>query len=166
MALDAQRNWTVAMESRTNHFQQKETQRSLRQLTSSAPHSRSHTNINKPSLHLPSEIIVHILEYVPRNSTSQPTLHACALVSRLWYSATIPFLYHSPHIKGKSFQQFVRTVCPSINAHIRKSELAEFVRVLDMGNLVHDGSRSLTARLLGRVKGHLEVFVAPQASFA
>ena len=40
------------------------------------------------------------------------------------------------------------------------------VRVLDMGNLVHDGSKSLTARLLGRVKEGLEELRAPQASFA
>jgi len=40
------------------------------------------------------------------------------------------------------------------------------VRVLDMGELVHDGSKSLTARLLGRLKGQLTDFVAPQASFS
>jgi len=40
------------------------------------------------------------------------------------------------------------------------------VRVLDMSMLVHNGSRSLTARILGRLKGSLEYFVAPQASFA
>jgi hypothetical protein len=35
-----------------------------------------------------------------------------------------------------------------------------------MGELVHDGSKSLTARLLGRLKGTLTNFVAPQASFS
>lgn len=35
-----------------------------------------------------------------------------------------------------------------------------------MGELVHDGSKSLTARLLGRLKGTLTDFVAPQASFS
>lgn len=35
-----------------------------------------------------------------------------------------------------------------------------------MSGLVHNGSKSLTARLLGRVKGRMEEFVAPQASFA
>ena len=35
-----------------------------------------------------------------------------------------------------------------------------------MGELVHNSSRSLTARLLGRLKGNIEEFVAPQASFA
>ena len=35
-----------------------------------------------------------------------------------------------------------------------------------MSSLVHNGSKSLTARLLGRVKTRLEEFVAPQASFA
>ena len=35
-----------------------------------------------------------------------------------------------------------------------------------MSRLVHNSSRSLTARLLGRLKPNLEEFVAPQASFA
>ncbi|MCJ1248682.1 hypothetical protein MMC30_005900 [Trapelia coarctata] len=35
-----------------------------------------------------------------------------------------------------------------------------------MSGLVHDGSKSLTGRLLGRVKENLEEFVAPQSSFA
>jgi hypothetical protein len=35
-----------------------------------------------------------------------------------------------------------------------------------MGELVHNASKSLTARLLGRLKGNVEEFVAPQASFA
>jgi hypothetical protein len=35
-----------------------------------------------------------------------------------------------------------------------------------MGELVHNSSRSLTARLLGRLKHNIEAFVAPQASFA
>jgi len=34
-----------------------------------------------------------------------------------------------------------------------------------MGELVHNASKSLTARLLGRLKGNIEEFVAPQASF-
>lgn len=44
--------------------------------------------------------------------------------------------------------------------------MAELVKKLNMGELVHDGSKSLTARLLGRLKGNLTSFVAPQASFS
>ena len=122
--------------------------------------------LNQSAVHLPSEIITHILSYVPRHYTSQATLYSCCLISRQCYAVAISQLYHSPYISGKNFKQFVATVCPSVNAHVRKSELAWLVRRLDMGNLVHDGSKSLTARLLGRVKFHLEEFVAPQASFA
>jgi len=35
-----------------------------------------------------------------------------------------------------------------------------------MSGLVHDGSKSLTGRLLGRVKENLEELIAPQSSFA
>ena len=117
------------------------------------------------STSLPSEVILHILSYIPRITISQPTLHACTLVSRAWYAAALPILYHTPFVNGTNFKYFVRTACPSINAHVRENGLANLVRSLDMGNLVHDGSKSLTARILGRVKGGLEEFVAPQASF-
>ncbi|KAJ9641479.1 hypothetical protein H2199_005449 [Coniosporium tulheliwenetii] len=73
--------------------------------------------------------------------------------------------YEKPHIHGKNFDLFVRTICPSINAHVRKSDLAELVKVLDLRSLVHHGSKSMTARLLGRTKSSLETFIAPQATF-
>lgn len=118
------------------------------------------------AVHLPPEIIIHILSYIPRRPSTQSTFYSCCLLSRQWYAAAVHRLYHTPYISGKNFKQFVNTICPSVNAHVRKSDLAELVRRLDMGNLVHDGSKSLTARLLGRVKPMLEEFVAPQASFA
>lgn len=115
---------------------------------------------------LPYEIISHILSFVPHRPTTQSTFWACCLVSRAWYSASIAFLYARPHLHGGNFSEFVTTVCPSKNAHIRQSALAVLVRQLDMGELVHNSSRSLTARLLGRLKHNIEAFVAPQASFA
>ena len=118
-------------------------------------------------LHLPSELLLQILTHLsPHDEFYQPDLFSLTLVSHAWYAAAIPLLYHSPRISGRNFKSFVNTVCPSINAHVRRSALADLVRRLDMSRLVHDGSKSLTARLLGRVKGGLEVFVAPQASFA
>lgn len=118
------------------------------------------------AVHLPPEIIIQILSYIPRRPATQSTFYSCCLLSRQWYAVAVHRLYHTPYITGKNFKHFVATICPSVNAHVRKSDLAELVRRLDMGNLVHDGSKSLTARLLGRVKPVLEEFVAPQASFA
>lgn len=115
--------------------------------------------------HLPTEILLHILSFIPPRRTSQATLASFCLVSRAWYAAATTRLYEKPSIHGKNFDPFVRTVCPSINAHVRKSELAELVKVLDLGSLVHHGSKSVTARLLGRTKANLHTFVAPQASF-
>ena len=112
---------------------------------------------------LPPEVLQSIFSHV---KDDQPALHASTLVIRTWYQSAIPFLYAKPIIDGSNFDPFVRAICPSVNAHIRTNGLAELVRRLDMSRLVHNGSRSLTARLLGRVKGNLEEFVAPQASFA
>lgn len=117
-----------------------------------------------PLIDLPTEILQQVFALL--GSASQPTLHAASLVSRNWYSASVECLYDTPIINGKNFDAFVRSACPSVNAHIRHNGLADLVRRLDMSALVHNGSKSLTARLLGRVKGRLEEFVAPQASFA
>ena len=116
----------------------------------------------RPSIVLPQEILIQIFSY----QLSQSTLHACTLVSTCWYAAAVKPLYTNPRIVGKNFEPFTNTVCPSINSHIRTNGLAGLIKRLDLSLLVHHGSKSLTARLLGRVKGNLEEFVAPQTSFA
>lgn len=124
--------------------------------------------------YLPPEIILHIFSYLPRGHASQSTYHAATLVSRDWYAAAVPLLYRYPHFSvyryprfsGKKYQSFVATICPSVNAHVRQSALAGFVRKLDVSRLVHDGSKSLTARVLGRLKDNLEEYIAPQTSFS
>lgn len=121
---------------------------------------------SKSAVYLPSEIILSILSFVPLLAAWQPSLYSLCLVSRQWYAVAVTRLYHSPHITGENFSKFMATVCPTVNAHVRRSELAEYIRRLDMGLLVYEGSKSMTARLLGRVKTGLEDFVAPQASFA
>jgi hypothetical protein len=121
-----------------------------------------------PPIHLPNELLVQILEYVSHTTTpqtAQTTLASCCLLSRQWYTCAVPFLYAHPHLYGANFDPFVRSICPSINVGIRHSPLAELVKRLDMSGLVHQGSKSVTARLLGRVKGDVESFVAPVASF-
>jgi hypothetical protein len=164
MALDAQSNWNVEMSQplkiaiRPSNLKQAQ------------PPAFSLTTITPPQtgrdVLLPPEIISHILSYIPRRENTQSTFWACCLVSRVWYSASINHLYNRPYLNGGNFSEFVTTVCPSKNAHVRQSTLAVLVRKLDMGELVHNASRSLTARLLGRLKGNIEEFVAPQASFA
>lgn len=45
-------------------------------------------------------------------------------------------------------------------------DLGGLVRRLDLSRLVHHSSNSMTARLIGRVKENLEVFIAPAAGFS
>lgn len=116
-------------------------------------------------VYLPDEIIIQILEYVSRFRESQSTLASCCLLSRQWYAAAISLLYASPYLYGKNFELFVRTICPTKNAHIKHSWQAELVKILDMRALVHQSSPSTTARLLGRSKNSLEAFIAPVSSF-
>ncbi|KAF4624504.1 hypothetical protein G7Y89_g13666 [Cudoniella acicularis] len=165
MALDAQSNWNVEMSQplkipirqRDKHSDKLFSQEFSAEITFMRPPARE--------ILLPSEIITQILSYIPLQKASQSTFWSCALVSRTWYSCSIAFLYVHPHLDGGNFADFVRTICPSKNAHIRQSSLSVLVKRLDMSELVHNSSRSLTARILGRLKGNIEGFVAPQASF-
>lgn len=163
MALDAQRNWNVEMAKTSRRMLVTVPDTSPEMATS--PSESSNKTCFQETL-LPTEVVIQIVSYIPRRAGGQKTLWSCCLVSRVWYSATVPLLYRRPYLGGANFQNFVNTVCPSKNAHIRRSQLAGFVRTLDMGELVHDGSKSLTARLLGRLKGNLIEFTAPQASFS
>ncbi|KAH0563293.1 hypothetical protein GP486_002133, partial [Trichoglossum hirsutum] len=63
---------------------------------------------SKP-VHLPTELVLTILSFLPPGPFSQPTLHACALASRQWYEAAIPSLYRSPHLTPRNFKQFAAT---------------------------------------------------------
>jgi hypothetical protein len=163
MALDAQNNWNVEMSQPLRL----KPDTYLPAPGSAGPPSSLPTNLTKLSeVLLPIEIIQRIVDHIDCLENDQKTLWACCLVSRAWYSGSIERLYDRPYLRGGNFQAFVATVCPSKNAHIRRSQLSELVKKLDMGELVHDGSKSLTARLLGRLKGNLTSFVAPQASFS
>ncbi|RDL36017.1 Uncharacterized protein BP5553_06629 [Venustampulla echinocandica] len=169
MALDAQSNWNVEMPQRLKPSISQDTVNSPSDVSGPpSPKSSSpiphHRDASREIL-LPTEIITQILSYLPRRAPSQSTFYSCSLVSRAWYSAAVTFLYERPYLTGGNFNSFVQTVCPSKNAHIRKSPLSILVKRLDMSALVHNSSRSLTARLLGRLKGNIEEFVAPQSSF-
>ena len=124
------------------------------------------TEWRNESVYLPDEILIQILEYVSHQASAQQTLSSCCVLSHQWYDVAAPKLYHRPRLYGNNFDLFVRTICPSKNAHVIPSRLAALVKVLDMSRLVHQGSKSTTARLIGRTKGNLEEFIAPQASFS
>ncbi|KAI4234906.1 MAG: hypothetical protein LQ349_003491 [Xanthoria aureola] len=115
---------------------------------------------------LPIEVLCQVVDYLHFFPSAQRDLWALTLVSRSWYAAAVAPLYKKPDISGKNFGLFVRTLCPSINAHIRKTSFSSMVKELNMSKLVHDSTKSLTSRILGRLKDGLEIFVAPQASFA
>ncbi|TLD25747.1 putative f-box domain protein [Venturia nashicola] len=120
---------------------------------------------------LPDEVVLQIIAYLPDSRDrrewrlAQTTLHAACLVSWQWYNVAISRLYNRPFLYGNNFEKFVKTICPSLNAHVRKSDLAGLVHELNMSALVHQGSKSTTARLLGRTKAQLHSYVAPQANF-
>lgn len=133
--------------------------------------------------YLPDELLLEVLHYITQDTASQPTLASFCRVSWQWYNVGIRKLYEAPVLVGSSYDLFVRTVCPSLNAHIKKSDLAGLgiippsltsplasltqpvVKVLDLSVIVHQGNKATTARLLNRTKPSLERFAAPQASF-
>jgi hypothetical protein len=180
MALDCQSNWNIQMRredpGQTNkregltlvHATGLGPDTDLRSRAQSLPmtddrHSTSEATLE--AVYLPDEIIIQILEYLADTREAQHSLASVALLSHQWYSAAVPFLYRQPNLYGKNFDPFARAICPSINLHVRNSPLSKLVRILDLGKLVHQGSKRITARLLGRTKEGLEYFRAPQASF-
>jgi hypothetical protein len=101
--------------------------------------------------YLPAELLLEILEYVLQLPTHerQPSLARFCGVNRQWYDVAIGKLYESPHLEGKAYELFVRTVCPSVLAHIKPSSLSGLVRVLDLSHIVHNSNKATTAREFG-----------------
>lgn len=176
MALDQQSNWDIMMADnlakvQLDYGKSKGINKDVDvHIPASSPHrgedgTWSNTWTTEP-IYLPDEVVLQILEYLAREPDSQYSLAAVCRLSHQWYSAAVPYLYRYPDLYGSNFDKFCKSICPSINLHVRKSPLSKLVKVLDMSRLVHQGSKSVTARLLGRTKDSLEEFRAPQASFA
>lgn len=173
MALDQGRNWKILMaESLARSMkeampaeEEAQEQQSIDMPHRHGPSGQDETE--RDAVYLPDEIIVQILDCVSQeHASSQTSLASCSRVSHQWYRNSVPLLYHSPRLYGHNFDPFVATICPSKNLTIRVSRLASLVRTLDMSALVHQATKSTTARLLGRTKGSLQRYIAPQRGFA
>lgn len=100
-------------------------------------------------LHLPTEILLEVLSYIQTfpQPNQQVTLAKFNLVNRQWYDVSIRKLYERPYIcgRGRDYELFVRTICPSVIVHIKHTALAGLVKELDLKRLVHQSSKSTTA---------------------
>lgn len=174
MALDAQRNWDLSMADNLSSVKSRAVRHDApTEIIKAQANRMSWITSTEPrrEIPLPVEIIIQIMDYIYHSPLSTPSskqrdLHACSLVSLEWNAASTAQLYASPFLQGPNYDLFTRTICPSINISVRKSPLATLVKDLDLTLLVHQGSKSVTARLLGRTKHSLEHFAAPQASFS
>ena len=121
-------------------------------------------------VYLPIEVLQQIFSFLKDGPDSQRNFWACCLVSHQWYSAAVPLLYESPCLQSRNFEHFIYTVCSPASIRRRRApparEFAFYIKHLDMGSLAYESSNSLTARLLGRVKGRLETFIAPAKTFS
>lgn len=118
---------------------------------------------------LPPEVLELILHHIDKRRPGperQRDLYSCCVLSKSWYSATVKHLYESPHLTTRNFDLFARTLCPPVSSPVRSVGLEEFVVNLDMGGLAYESTKSLTARLLRRIRLSLETFVAPSISFS
>lgn len=173
MALDQQCNWDIQMADNLAkvkldfHKNKSEGDGSMSGLADQASDGKSEdaTWTGEP-IYLPDEVVLQIIEYLAHAHDAQRSLASVCRLSRQWHSNGIPYLYRYPDLYGNNFDKFFQAICPSKNLHIRYSRFSKLVKILDMSRLVHQGSRSTTARLLGRTKDSLEEFRAPQASFA
>src|SRR5579859_3752688 len=96
-ALDAQSNWNIEM---SKPFQVPIHSKDQKPSSSSASIPMIVLSKSSREIPLPSEIISHILSYIPHRVSTQRTFWACTLVSRTWYSASIELLYERPYLTG------------------------------------------------------------------
>jgi hypothetical protein len=98
--------------------------------------------------YLPDELLLEILALIEQWETNerQSSLRRFCAVNRQWYDVAIQKLYESPYLAGRAYELFVRTICPSVLAHIKPSALSGLVRVLDLSHIVHHSNKSTTAR--------------------
>jgi hypothetical protein len=98
--------------------------------------------------YLPDELLLEILLYIEAWDTlsRQSSLARFVGVNRQWYDVGVSKLYERPYLAGRAYELFVRTVCPSVLAHIKPSALSGLVRELDLSHIVHHSTRSTTAR--------------------
>jgi len=100
----------------------------------------------------------------------QNALYNFCLVSHQWYSVGVELLYRWPRLSdGNKFVNFTQTVCPPIKTKTKtktKSDMGSMIHVLNLGQLVHQSSNSMTARLLGKASENLVNFTAPRVSFS
>ncbi|KAH8692938.1 F-box domain protein [Talaromyces proteolyticus] len=119
---------------------------------------------------VPTEILLQVVAVLDRSlkgKKRQDTLYNLCLVSHQWYSAALSFLYARPKLDaGNTYQRFTASMCPPAGSSKKSKGLGGLVRRLDLSRLVHHSSNSMTARLIGRVKENLEVFIAPAAGFS
>lgn len=87
-------------------------------------HEKSFLQRPKFANYLPDELLLEVLSYIPTGRDSQTLLAVFCLVSRQWYDVAVQRLYEAPYLAGRTYDLFVRTICPSVNTHIKKSELA------------------------------------------
>lgn len=116
---------------------------------------------------LPPEIISLVISFVsegPKTPAVQSALHSCSLVSRQWYLAATPYLYEAPVITGENYALFAALLHKQRRGS--RVPLGQLVRRLDMGNLIHHSSTSLTIRVIGSTRVNLEIFTAPAVSFS
>jgi hypothetical protein len=102
---------------------------------------------------LPLEIIEEIIRWLPR-----PISPKLMYVSRMWYTASLRYVYEAPVLNVHNYVKFVESISSS-------ARVGNFVRVLDLRNIIQSGKNSYTARLLRRCSANLEIFIAPQTSF-
>ncbi|RPA71556.1 hypothetical protein BJ508DRAFT_232226 [Ascobolus immersus RN42] len=122
---------------------------------------------------LPLELVDAILGFVYSETAAgnreqrwktQRTLATCGAVSRLWYHASLKYLYRAPIITVLNYAPFILTVCPGIS-HARHSPLSDYIHHLDLSRAHDDGRSSMLSRLIRHTQRNLRTLVAPRGAF-
>ncbi|QPG76566.1 hypothetical protein FOA43_003957 [Brettanomyces nanus] len=112
--------------------------------------------IERQGMKLPFEIILEIIWFTKEEDRKDQML-----ICKSIYYSLLPQVYYFPKLNSVNFLTFVDMLMLRGN----KKRFKDYVKVLDLSNIIQSNKTSYVSRLLRKFEDSLEVFISSQSSF-